>query len=52
MLDRHYSRRVPLNSDSWFHFALGRQKRRLYRDVKPRAAALHMENKLDRLDVC
>src|SRR4029453_5699819 len=46
MLDRHDSTRVPLNSDSWFLFAIRRQKRWFYRNVKLLATALHMKNKL------
>src|ERR1700745_4066169 len=46
MLDRHDSGRVPLNSDSWFLFAIRRKKRWFYRNVKPLASALDMKNKL------
>ena len=46
MLDRHDSSRVPLNSDSWFLFAIRRQKRWFYRNVKLLATALDMKNKL------
>src|SRR6266542_1862043 len=46
MLDRHYPCRVPLNPNSWFLFAIRRQKRWFYRNIQPLAAALHMKNKL------
>ena len=45
MLDRHYSRRVPLNSNSGFLFAIGREKRGLHRNIKLGATALHVKNK-------
>src|SRR5436190_8582406 len=46
MLDRHDSGRVPLNSDSWFLFAIRRQKRWFYRNVELLATALDMKNQL------
>jgi len=46
MVDRYDSGRVPLNSDSWFLFAIRRQKRWFYRNIKLRAATLDMKNKL------
>src|SRR5215831_7427722 len=46
MLDRHDSRRIPLNSNSRFLLTIGGQKRRFYRNVKPLAAPFHMKDKL------
>src|SRR5262249_26290621 len=46
MLDRHDSGRVPLNSNSWFLFAIRKQKRWFNRNLKSLATALEMKDKL------
>src|SRR5437764_10223195 len=46
MTNRYFPRRIPLNPDARFHFALRRQKRRFYRDVEPCSVSLNMKNEL------
>src|SRR5215472_5873692 len=46
MLDRHNPGRIPLNSDTRFHFAGRRQKRRGHWKIELRAVTLDVQHKL------
>ena len=46
MLDRHYTARVPLDSDSRLHFAGREQGRWFYWNIQLRAVALDVQHKL------
>src|SRR5262245_11747329 len=46
MLDRHDPARIPLNSDSRFHFARRGQEGWFYWNIQLRAVALHVQHKL------
>src|SRR5581483_7357394 len=46
MLDGHDPARVPLNTDTWLLFAIGRQQRRFYRHIKLLATAFYVKKEL------